>query len=140
MNTPKPHPFAKEISAWLQDTTQSLLVRNFTEWQIVPSSFFTDPIRYHAAGVWVGHVTDTNHPPVYEYMNDKCIKAGLTIEEVQQFSLEGTYFWLVDLSQPEPYCTKKHSSLITNHAIEHGLVYANQEEAAAKSKAILKIE
>ena len=134
-HTPTPHPFAKEITEWLKDTSQPLLyvVKGSDRWHSGTAN--NGPSRIletmsELAGVHVG-----NNPPPKEsvYFDRKHYTINAPIKGV-----EGSPLFIVDLHQSTGVLTLEDPDIhIPNECFERGFVYLHHEDALMKAKHLM---
>jgi len=136
-HTPIPHPFAKEITEWLKDTSQPLLyiVKGYDSWHSGTAN--NGPSRIletisELAGVHVG-----NNPPPKEsvYFDRKHYTINAPVKDA---SLVLKAAFVVDLHQPTGVRVVEDSDIhIPDECFERGFVYLNHEDALMKAKHLM---
>lgn len=133
-HTPTPHPFAKEITEWLQDTSQQLwcILEGSANWYSVKENQGFIQRVLNTRYVHSVHV-GPNPPPkeaVYFDRNHYTINASVT-----DTSLVLDTAFVVDLQQPTGVRLVKDSDMhIPDECFKRGFVYLTHEDALMKAK------
>lgn len=137
-HTPTPHPFAKEITEWLKDTSQPLMyvVKGSDRWYSGTAN--NGPSRIletigELAGVHVG-----NNPPPKEAVcfDLKHYTINAPIKDIKE--AEGNQIFIVDLHQSTGVLTLEDSDIhFLEECFKRGFVYLNHEDALMKAKHLM---
>ena len=137
-HTLTPHPFAKELKQWLDDTSKPLwyILNGDSHWHIVKDSPACSARVLSADYVHAIHVGENPPPKEGVYFDRKHYTINAPIKDIKE--AEGNPLFIVDLHQSTGVLTLEDSDIhFLEECFKRGFVYLNHEDALMKAKHLM---